>query len=145
MGKRGAPPEAQFQPGNLAAKGHGKARFPKPYSEAAFQYLTMRNGQAVPDGWPADRKEWTIAQVLVERHASLAMAGSQEMTEWLVERAEGKTPMAPEDREAKAKADGAAAALLLGGMSAIGALRQLLKLPDAKIIDTTVVEDADKG
>lgn len=120
----------EFKPGNRMAAGYhnrGDRTIGKPYSDAAREFLSMvwGDGKTAPEAW-GERSGWSAAQVLVERQAMIAMAGSLDTTKWLVERAEGKSAMAPEDRAA---VKGAAAANLLGGMAALNALRMAVGLP----------------
>lgn len=122
--------KGDFQPGNRAAAGHhnrGNTRLGKPYSDAAREWLASRYGEGkdLPTGWPEDRREWTEAQYLIERHGMMARAGDIDMTKWLVERAEGKSAMAPEDRAA---IKGAASMQLFGGVAALAALQMALGL-----------------
>ncbi len=112
-----------FEKGNRAAAGTDRTpRTPrnKPYSEAARQLLECPIGR-YPEGWPEDRKLWTNAQEMAERHITLARSGDLDVARLMIGRVEGKEPMAPEDREAATEGGG-----LFGGLSALNALRAAL-------------------
>lgn len=119
---------------SLNPGGSGSAKL---YSQAVRHLLATSLSQLVPDGWPADRKDWTHAQELAERHMALALSGDTDTAQMLISRAEGKVPMAPEDR-----ASGEEQARLLGGDTALNSLR--LALGMQRVMDVQVIDEAPK-
>lgn len=66
------------------------------FSRAVRELLDANGG--LPEGW--DAKKLTGAQDLAMRTLDLARSGSAPHLTIIVDRAEGKAPIAPEDREA---------------------------------------------
>lgn len=134
-----------FQNGNQAAagvkdRGWEQRRANKDYTDAVRELFAKPVDLLVPENWPKDPKQWTEAQDLALRHLSLAKAGSLEIGTMMIERAEGKVPRAPEDREA----DAANAGKLLAGMNALTGINALKMALGMKVIDTQVIPEERK-
>lgn len=95
----------------------------KAYSKAVRELFDAKHEDRFPQEW-GPRPGWTNAQELVERHFVLALAGSEQHAKLLIDRAEGRVPMAPEDRESQEKQ----AASLGAGMTALQQLQLALGL-----------------
>jgi hypothetical protein len=108
----------------------------KAYTDAVRQLLDTPVDQVHPDGWPEKRKDWTNAQELAERHLVMARSGDMAVAHLIIERAEGKLPTAPEDREGMVGALGA----LVSGMTALNRLRMALGMPtEEEPLDAEIV------
>ncbi len=124
-----------FEAGNRAAAGvhnRGDKQRWRAYSDAVRQLLDAPSN---PPGWDPDPKNWTTAQRMAENHVLLARGGDMEAAKMVIDRSEGKVPMAPEDREA---AQGAAALDAFAGAAALNALRTALGM--RPVVDVTPVE-----
>ena len=117
----------------------------KEYSRAVRELFGLAEG-VYPDTWPADRKQWSRAQKMADKHYELSKAGTPESGGWarlLIERAEGRVPHAPEDRDAMLRKAGMEAESRADGLSALLAALGMKRdaIDSEVVIDTPALRD----